>query len=65
MTTKILTAYVLRMQESGKAVSTIKTDLAAIRFFHDKMSRPKYRLPTNDELAAELERRCFGGTNRT
>lgn len=62
---KHLTAYVLRMQESGKSASTIKTDLAAIRFFHDKMSRPKYRLPANDELAVELERRRFGQTDRT
>lgn len=62
---KHLTSYVLWMQESGKSPSTIKTDLAAIRFFHDKMSNPKYRLPSNDELAVELERRCFGGTNRT
>ena len=60
-----LTAYVLQMQEDGKSPSTIKTDLAAIRFFHDKMSRPKYRLPSNDELAVELERRCFGGVDRT
>ena len=60
-----LTHYVLYMQESGKSASTIKTDLAAIRFFHDKMSRPKYQLPTNDELAVELERRCFGGVDRT
>ena len=62
---KHLTSYVLWMQESGKAASTIKTDLSAIRFFHDKMSDPKYRLPDNDELAVELERRCFGGTDRT
>lgn len=62
---KHLTAYVLWMQECGKSASTIKTDLAAIRFFHDKMSNPKYRLPDNDELAVELERRCFGGTDRT
>ena len=62
---KHLTTYVLWMQESGKSPSTIKTDLAAIRFFHDKMSRPKYRLPTNNELAVELERRCFGGVDRT
>ena len=62
---KHLTSYVLWMQENGKAASTIKTDLAAIRFFHDKMSNPKYRLPDNDELAVELERRCFGGTDRT
>ena len=60
-----LTCYVLHMQENGKSASTIKTDLAAIRFFHDKMSRPKYRLPTNEELAVELERRCFGSVDRT
>lgn len=62
---KHLTNYVLWMQENGKSASTIKTDLAAIRFFHDKMSRPKYRLPSNDELAVGLERRCFGHVDRT
>ena len=62
---KHLTSYVLWMQDNGKSASTIKTDLSAIRFFHDKMSDPKYRLPDNDELAVELERRCFGGTDRT
>ena len=62
---KHLTSYVLWMQENDKSASTIKTDLSAIRFFHDKMSNPKYRLPDNDKLAAELEQRCFGGTDRT
>ena len=62
---KHLTAYVLYMQERDKSASTIKTDLAAIRFFHDKMERTKYRLPFNDELAVELERRRFGGVDRT
>ena len=62
---KHLTSYVLWMQESGKSASTIKTDLAAIRFFHDKMSRPKYQLPNNEQLAVELKRRCFGGVDRT
>ena len=62
---KHLTSYVLWMQENGKSASTIKTDLSAIRFFHDKMSDPKYLLPDNDALAVELERRCFGGTDRT
>ena len=62
---KHLTSYVLHMQGSGKSASTIKTDLAAIRFFHDKMGRPKYQLPSNDELAVELERRRFGGVDRT
>ena len=62
---KQLSSYVLWMQESGKSASTIKTDLAAIRFFHDNMSRPKYQLPTNDELAVELKRRCFCQEDRT
>ena len=62
---KHLTAYILHMQERNKSASTIKTDLAAIRFFHDKMGRTKYRLPSNDELAVELERRRFGGVDRT
>lgn len=62
---KHLTAYVRYMQERGKSASTIKTDLAAIRFFHDKMERTKYHLPSNDELALELERRRFGGVDRT
>ncbi len=62
---KHLTAYILHMQERNKSASTIKTDLAAIRFFHDKMERTKYRLPSNDELAVELERRRFGGVDRT
>ena len=48
---KHLAAYVIYMQEQGMSASTIKTDLAAIRFFHDKMDRAKYRLPANDELA--------------
>ncbi len=62
---KHLVSYVLYLQENGLAASTIKTDLAAIRFFHDKMSNPKYELPTNDELGVALERRCFGGVDRT
>ena len=62
---KHLTTSVLYMQEQGKSASTIKTDLAGIRFFHDKMERTKYRLPSNDDLAVELERRRFGGADRT
>ena len=47
---KHLVSYVLYLQDTGKSAGTVKTDLAAIRFFHDKMSRPKYTLPTNSEL---------------
>lgn len=62
---KHLTAYILKLQAENKSASTIKTDLAAIRFFHDKMANPKYRLPTNTELSVDLERRRFGGADRT
>ena len=62
---KHLTAYILKLQADGKSASTIKTDLAAIRFFHDKIANPKYHLPSNAELSVELERRRFGGADRT
>lgn len=62
---KHLTAYVMDMQERGKSASTIKTDLAAIRFYHDMMGETKYRLPENNELAVDLERRRFGQKDRT
>ena len=62
---KHLVAYVLWMQEKELSASTIKTDLAAIRFFFDKISDPKYSLPANAELGVELERRRFGDTDRT
>lgn len=51
------------MQGKGLSASTIKTDLAAIRFFHDSMPYTRFILPTNDELA--LKKRNFGGVDRT
>ena len=62
---KHLVSYVLYLQEQGKSASTIKTDLSAIRFFHDKMSHPRYTLPDNEELGVALERRRFGQQDRT
>ena len=66
---KHLVAYVVFMLESGKSASTIKTDLSAIRFFHDKTENAKFPLPDNKELANELgfelERRHFGSLDRT
>lgn len=56
-------AYVEFLQAGGKAPSTIKTDLAAIRFFHDLMPTPRYELPSNSELF--LQRRAIGGIDRT
>ena len=65
ISSKHLVTYVLWMQEKGLSASTIKTDLAAIRFFHDKISDAKYSLPANTELGTQLERRRFGETDRT
>ena len=65
ISSKHLVAYVFWMQEKELSASTIKTDLAAVRFFHDKISNAKYTLPTNAELGVELERRRFGDTDRT
>lgn len=62
---KHLASYVLYLQAQGKSASTIKTDLSAIRFFHDKMSHPRYALPGNEELGVALERRRFGQQDRT
>ena len=62
---KHLVHYVQHLQDCGRSASTIKTDLAAIRFFHDKISNPKYTLLSNSELGVELERRRFGDTDRT
>ena len=63
---KHLVDYVRHLQENGKAASTIKTELAAIRFWHDKLGEAKYKLPTNADLAdqAPLERRKLQGIDR-
>lgn len=60
---KHIVAYVNFMRRKSLSVSTIKTELAAIRFFHDSMPYTRHELPTNAEL--DLERRSFGGVDRT
>jgi integrase len=50
------------MQDKNYSPSTIKTDLAAIRFWHDQIPSAKYALPSNSEY--DLERRKFGGVDR-
>ena len=62
---KHLVSYVLYLQAQGKSASTVKADLSAIRFFHDKMSHPRYTLPGNEEMGVALERRRFGQQDRT
>jgi len=60
---KHLSAYVKHMKSKGYAPGTIKTDLSAIRFWHDQIPNAKYKMPPNSEF--DLERRKFGGVNRT
>lgn len=61
---KHIHAYVDHMKAKGLSASTIKTDLGAIRFYHDKLSEPRNaKLPVNREL--NLERRSFGQRDRT
>lgn len=60
---KHILSYLNYLQKKGLAASTIKTELAAIRFFHDNLPYAKNTLPTNDAL--ELKRRTFGGVDRT
>jgi len=60
---KHIFAYVDFMKSKNLASSTIKTDLAAIRFWHDMMPNAKHKLP--DNAALDLERRSFGKLDRT
>jgi len=60
---KHVRAYVENMQNRELSASTIKTDLAAIRFWHDRIPEAQNKLPTNGEL--NLERRSFGKVDRT
>ncbi len=66
---KHLVEYVLERQDEGKSAATIKNDLAAIRYFHDQIPRPRYRISSNQALTKKymdfnLEKRKFGGINR-
>lgn len=60
---KHIYSYATHLQEGGKATSTIKTDLAAIRFYHDLIPNARYELPSNTDL--NLQRRKFGEVDRT
>jgi integrase len=56
-------AYTDFLKKRNKSASTIKTDLAAIRFYHDLISNPRHELPGNDAL--NLQRRKILGFDRT
>jgi Site-specific recombinase XerD len=61
---KHIFAYADYMKEKNLSASTIKTDLGAIRFYHDMVANPRYpKLPDNSEL--KLARRSFGKADRS
>lgn len=60
---KHLTAYVADLQGRSCSAAYIKTELSAIRLFHDLIPEPRHSLPPNSALS--LERRRFGGVDRT
>lgn len=60
---KHIRAYVDYMHRKGLSAATVKTELAAIRFFHDNQPYAREELPQNSELS--LARRKFGGVDRT
>jgi integrase len=60
---KHIESYANYMKAKGLSASTIKTDLAAIRFWHDQMPNIRHTLPKNQDL--KLERRRFGQVDRT
>lgn len=60
---KHITAYIDHLQEGGKTAAYIKTELSAIRLFHDLMPDTRHHLPANSDL--NLERRRFGKVDRT
>jgi len=60
---KHMYSYFVHLKAKGLAVSTIKTEASAIRFWHDQIPNAKHKLPSNVNLS--LERRRFGGVDRT
>lgn len=62
---KHIEKYVAHMQERELSASTIKTDLASIRFYHDKVDKPRHTLSDNVNSKFTLERRSFGGVDRS
>lgn len=59
---KHLQSYIQQMQDKGLSASTIKTELSAIRMYHDATPFAKHQLSGNEKF--DLERRSFGGVDR-
>lgn len=60
---KHVAAYVAHLEAQWRSPAYIKTELSAIRFWHDQISDVKYRLPDNVEL--NVQKRQFVGVDRT
>jgi len=60
---KYLAAYVVKLEGEWKSPAYIKTELSAVRFFHDQIPNAKHKLPDNVQL--NLQKRKFGQTDRT
>lgn len=63
ISSKHINGYVHLLQEKGRSPAYIKTELSAIRFFHDQIPNARHKLPDNSDLS--LQRRRFGQTDRT
>jgi TATA-box binding protein (TBP) (component of TFIID and TFIIIB) len=50
-----VTSYVTERQKEGISASTIKTELSAIRYYHDQFPGVRYRLTENKDLNLENE----------
>lgn len=60
---KHLHSYVEEMKSKNLSASTIKTNLSAIRFFHDKFPKTRNILSSNE--AFNLEKRDFIGSDKS
>lgn len=55
-----LAAYIEWRQECGISPATIKSELCAIRYYHDQMPAHRHPIPSNNALSINLEQRRFG-----
>jgi integrase len=60
---KHVAAYVANLEERWRSPAYIKTELSAIRFFHDQIPNVKHELP--DNAALNLQKRKYGQKDRT
>ena len=60
---KHICAYVTHLQEQRRSSAYIKTELSALRFFHDQIPNAKHKLP--DNTALNLKNQQHNQTDRT